>query len=221
MTESLLTSKTLVFITGIEGSGTTLLLRLLNELPGYVALGGNFFDPCYARVAARLNQLTERLWRLPYPTGHERESLLARVSETELPDEITHVILKRSFPFLDIHHFPHLPDVPLMASSARIIAIRRSIAANERSILRRRFEDERSAAIWRSREAAKRLAQQLQAIPRGEIHDLSYEHLIEPRRKAAELSRLAAFLGLPARDLQALGHMITGPTSDNPDRPTG
>jgi hypothetical protein len=216
-----LNSKSLIFITGVEGSGTTMLLRMLNELPGYASLGGNFFDPGQEAIAARLNDLTGRLWRIPYLAGQRRNLLLDEIRNCELPDHVSHVVYKRSFPFLDARHYPCLRDVFLIAESARIIIIKRAIDANARSILRRGFESDLAAATRRSREAVRRLHEQAIALPGDRVLDLTYEHLIDAARKAAEVSRLAAFLGLPAPELLALARMITGPTGDGPEKIVG
>lgn len=66
--ENYLSSKKFVFITGVEGSGTTMLLKVLDNLEECVAMGGNYFPQYVYNSAEQLNSLTKKLWSYPPPT---------------------------------------------------------------------------------------------------------------------------------------------------------
>lgn len=201
-----------LFITGVEGSGTTMMLKLLDSLPDIAVLGGNYWTPELASEASHFNALTEQLWnRKAPPNDIEREEIFQDIRHFPVPGNARLVVHKRSCPFLDPFHLPDLSDVARFTPHARLLVMRRDPDANTRSILRRGFEKEKERATARTGMALQALDTQLKdnPVPTMQIY---YEEIISPEKKAAILRNLAGFLGLDPMSLAAKADMITGPT---------
>ena len=94
-------TRKLIFIGGAEGSGTTVLLRLLSAPDGCVSLGGNFQKlPDHPR---RRNRSPTYSWRLTvgYGTGNFHSRSTRKVAEIGVPQPIASWLLRhmRNCPF--------------------------------------------------------------------------------------------------------------------------
>lgn len=202
-----------LFITGIEGSGTTMMLKLLDAVAEVAVLGGNYWTPELGKEAHALNKLTAKLWNEKKICSRaEKKEIFEKIRELELPSHYTHVVHKRSFPFLDTNHFPHLVDCKKMARFCRILNMRRDHAANSRSILRRGFESDNEMAAMRTETAVKRLEIELEALGIDGIMHIDYESVIDIYHKDKLLGKLADLLDLDSSMLKRNAHIITEPT---------
>jgi len=101
-----------IFIIGVEGSGTTMLSRILGEQPNCVSILGNYIseiiknDTHAIRLAQQLNIKTQDLWDTISDLDHYNDAKMAipeiiEELETYLYKNynITHFVYKRSSPF--------------------------------------------------------------------------------------------------------------------------
>lgn len=217
---AILASSNFLFVTGIEGSGTTMMLKLLNALDEVAVLGGNYWSPSLAELAGRLNSLTEALWG-PELVGRpsDREAIVDQIRALEIPAGYTHVVHKRSFPFLDSQHVPVLEEARSFAEQCGLLVMRRMLDANTRSILRRGFERETVKAQQRTYMAHAHLERQLAKLDTPWM-EIAYEDIIDTAKKPVILSNLALRFALDQQAVLAQAELITGPTfnpHENPD----
>lgn len=170
-----------------------------------IALGGNYFSPPtpdYNTEAQclHLNSLTESLWRysIPLQSG-QRKIILDEISGLSVPDKFTHVIYKRSYPFKNMNYFPNLKDLGEITHNARVIILRRSLAENAASILRRKFVATIEDAIERINLANKVISKQLKILDGMRVLEISYADLVAS--PVDILDRIEAFLEFPKMSL--------------------
>jgi len=207
-----LSSKNFVFIAGVEGSGTTILLELLSQVDGFIALGGNYYTPEFDVQRKQLNEWTKELWRYPQRIRAVRkEAVLKEISELSLPEDVSHVLYKRSYPFTDQRYFPNLLDLKKFSSSLKLIVMHRNLRSNARSMLRRGFEKTIEKAQQRAIKGREILDAQLREFD-GSMVEISYENLIGDQ-KEQELRKIEEFLNLPDDSLVSHKERITGPSA--------
>lgn len=208
-----LSNKTFIFIAGVEGSGTTIVLKLLSQVDHAIALGGNYFTPGYENPSKQLNALTQQLWHYPHELAlPAKRALIEEIRSIELVKDIQSIVYKRSYPFSNPNYYPDLRDVLAFSDNRKFIIMRRDIRDNARSMLRRGFESSFDKALVRAKNAEALLAQQLASMDSQCYIELQYEALISSS-KNEELKRLEQFLSFAPDLLVAHNTMITGPTS--------
>jgi hypothetical protein len=211
-----LSSKIFVFIAGVEGSGTTMLLTLLDNLDYGVALGGNYFPKIVSATALSLNTLTQTLWKYPRINQiQEREFILQQIRNLPVPNTISHAIYKRSYPFGSSDYYPELNDVLHFASHVKIIIMRRHFKECVFSILRRNFEQDVKKAIERIGEGFEVITYQILKYQNTNLIEINYDDILEPGKKEAILYNLEKYLEVREGDLVSRKNMITKPTAKN------
>jgi hypothetical protein len=208
-----LSASKLVFIAGVEGSGTTLLQEVINELPYAPAFGGAFYRLQVSEAAKRLNKITEALWAYPHrPQAEDKQTLIKQAREIGIPDSASHVVYKRSYPFKNRSYYPDLADIPLLSDDYKIVVLTRDLERNAKSILRRQFVPTMEEAIQRSQEGYELLKQQLEANPHLTVLSVRYEDLVDPNLTAQLLTQVEAFIGFTPGALVAHQKKIGKPT---------
>jgi hypothetical protein len=202
-----------LFIAGVEGSGTTLMLKLFDKIPGYASLGGNYFSEGYQDTGARLNELTEKLWRLPRPSAQKHREILTSINNLTVEKDINTIVYKRSYPFSGPSFIPHLEDIPLICKDHRIILMRRHFFENVNSILRRNFEDSIDNALSRISLGYQNLYKQIHSLTKSseEFLTIDYQRLVDANSKQSEITQIIGFLDLPPRYLDTWSQMIGKP----------
>jgi hypothetical protein len=190
-----------IFIAGAEGSGTTVLLRLLSSPPGYVSLGGSHFK--YPRAAKELvgafDAANHRLWDRKESFAAHAQARLdwhaanAAILASPIFAGVTRFFFKRSFPF-DAprdQYAPDMWDIYDLWRDARTIVIYRDPRAAAYSAFRRGFDtDIRRIAVVCS-EQLTWIAAQVSAIGRERFTIVSYSELcVEPLKALAPLAAL-------------------------------
>jgi len=211
--DALTPKKRLLFLAGAEGSGTTMLLRLLAAPPRCAAIGGNYFKlpdtPSARPLADAFNTANARLWdRRQDLTGEvaafsECQEALMAIAASDAYAEAEVLVAKRSFPFggEGDRYSPDLWQVLGMLPKTRVVAIYREPCAATFSALRRGFDTDLSRLARRCAEQLTWLAAQLRAIGPEAARVVSYEALC--RHPEAELTRLSAFCDLPLEAMLA------------------
>jgi hypothetical protein len=200
-----------VFIVGAQGSGTTVLTRILSGPDCAVALGGNYVtiprdDREAFALVEQFDEVNAALW--DRRAGHERSGALRREMRrivdalVGLPRHagVSHVVYKRSAPFFGGDRYrPDLTDLMTAFADLRVIAIYRDPRPATCSALRRGYADNLRHCAVISEEQLTYLAAQLATLPASLWRLTSYERLCaEPH---ATLEALAAFCGLPRAEV--------------------
>ena len=205
--------KRFIFLGGAEGSGTTLLLRLLSAPTTCTSLGGNYFKipehPAAKPLTDAFNAAHADLSDRSLPLA---EHLAARAAWHAATDAICAspafsehdvLVFKRSFPFGadgDLRT-PDLWQAVDLIADTRIVVIYRDPCASSYSALRRGFDTDLRRLALRCAQQLTWLAGQLQAIGPGVARVVNYAGLC--KSPEGILARLAAFCDLPATALQA------------------
>lgn len=211
--DSLLAGRTFTFIAGAEGSGTTLLLRLLSSPDTCCSLGGNYQkvpdSPAARDLATQFEQANRAAWNDTVSFAEHEQAIdafaksMARVLASREFDGQTHLFFKRSFPFGNKQSgrfTPDLWDLHDLLPRAKFIAIYRQPPAACYSALRRQFDNDlRRLAVACSWQLTW-LAAQLRQLPPTQTRVVSYEALCESPE--ATLAPLADFCGIPAPSLR-------------------
>jgi hypothetical protein len=210
---SLLEGRRFIFIAGAEGSGTTLLLRLLSSPPGCCSLGGNYQKlpdaPEARELAAQLIQNNNAAWDTTLSFAEHDAAVrqfgatLAQILGSRHFVGQTHFFFKRSFPFATPkgRFTPDLWDLVNLVPGARFVAIYREPRAACFSGLRRGFDtDLRRLAVVCSAQLTW-LAAQVRELDPARRRVISYERLCED--PVHVLGNLARFFELPPESLRA------------------
>lgn len=206
-----------LFIAGVEGSGTTITLKLLEKLPGHFCLGGKYISDGLQRPGKKLNKLSRKFWRLPRRSDKRREKWIAEAGAIEVPDNVETIIYKRSYPFSRTRFVPDLLDIQNLGKSFKIVLVRRHLFDNVNSIIRRGFERTEEKSLNRIFTGYKHLYQQAREAHQHNypLLIIDYDKLVEPATKIHELSRLSQFLGFDAGGLAQHSVMIKGPKTNS------
>ena len=197
----------LIFIGGAEGSGTTLLLRLLSVPDVCASLGGNFVKVPHhpdARLLVKAFQdANSRLWdRKLSRSDHEKARgdwhvVTEQILHSPAFSGLTHLIFKRSFPFNQPRdrYTPDIWDSLELLLDTRIVIIYRNPCATTFSAFRRGFDsDLRRLAVVCS-EQLTWLAGQARAIGPDFVRIISYASMCED--PITTLASLTEFCGIP------------------------
>lgn len=201
------------FIAGAEGSGTTVLLRLLSA-PGVASsLGGNFVKPPAHPSALPLVQAFDvanrHLWDRKAPFrdhAYARErwgEALDDILAAEAFADISRLFFKRSFPFgrERDRYVPDLWDIVDLWPEALLIVIYRDPRASSYSNLRRGFDTDLRRLAVACSEQLTWIAGQVRAIGRENVAVVSYTELC--RDPVGVLTPLAARCALPWAEIEA------------------
>ena len=200
--------KRLIFIAGAEGSGTTLLRRLVAAPDGCASFGRdiakNLDHPEAMALFTGFEAVSRRLWdRLLTLPEHEQarqewHRIAALMAASSGFAAATHFVMKRSFPFGPTQEraCPDLWDVLALPIEARIVTIYRDPCAATYSALRRSFDTDLHRLAVRCANHLIFLAGQMRAIDPARRRIISYPALCAA--PAAVLEPLAEFCGLPA-----------------------
>jgi hypothetical protein len=210
-------SKRLIFIAGVEGSGTTVLLRILSAPASCASLGGNFLrlpgHPEAKRLARAFAVANQSQWdRTNALQAHlqARSAMASRlraIVQSGAFADRNCLLFKRSSPFgTPCDRFlPDLWDVLELMEDVRIVISYRDPCAAAYSALRRFGGNLRQVAVATADNLTS-LGAQAQAIGPERVHILSYRALCD--RPDAVLGRLAQFCGLPLEALREAGSAV-------------
>ena len=208
----------LIFIAGVEGSGTTVVLRILSAPAACASLGGNFLrlpdHPDAKRLASAFAAANQAQWDR---TNALQAHLRARAATASRLREIVQspafadrncLVFKRSSPFGKPRDrfVPDLWDALELMDDVRIVISYRDPRAAAYSALRRFGGDLRQVAVATADNLTS-LAAQAQAIGSERVHVLSYRSLCD--RPEVALGPLAQFCGLPLEALREAGRAVS------------
>lgn len=216
----------LTFVAGAEGSGTTLLLRLLSVPATSASLGGNHFKIPAADEAQRLAEgfkwASSTVWdrTLSFAENHEGRrkwrAAWADILASEAFAGISHYLFKRSFPFGKPHgqFVPYLWDVADVCGDVNFIIIYRDPRASTYSALRRGFDQDLRRLALMCSEQLTSLSAQARTLPEDRLHVLSYRRLCSHPSETIE--RLLVALDLDGEGIrQAAARELPEPMIDD------
>ena len=200
-------SRKLIFIGGVEGSGTTVLLRLLSAPDGCASLGGNFQKlpnhPDAKSLADSFMAANSRVWdrKLSFEE-HEKSrqdwrTAMDCILTASSYAETVRFVFKRSFPFANPRdqYTPDLWDIFALFPDCRIVLIYRDPRAATYSAFRRKFDTDIRRLAVVCNEQLTWLAGQVRAIGLEQVRVISYARLCA--NPEAALERIACFCSIP------------------------
>ena len=210
-------NKTFIFIAGVEGSGTTMLLEFLAQPSFAVSLGGLYVSPGYKRHRKKIRAASGYFWDITEKrTPQEIEEKKEIIRNIKIPKNITHLVFKRSFPFGEVKNLPNLVDVLDFAHKVKIVVIDRSLKSCVASIRRREFTPSIEESAQRIKKGRIHLEQGLANIDKKYYEVFSYEDFIKDPH--AYLDRLESFLEYPKGSLAPfVSSTIRRPTKEAQD----
>lgn len=200
-----------IFIIGAEGSGTTMLKRILSHPKAVIGLKTN---PAQIRkenetahlLVQQIDKTIKQLW------DRQASSQAYQQAKVDLPrffdklfgldiySQTSHIVFKKSTPFgLKGKHRPDLSDLVDLFPKLRIVVIYRDPKAATYSALRRGFTDDIKQAARSCEEHLTYLSSQLQTLEPSMYHIINYEKFCAQPRQL--LDRLAEFCQLSADEL--------------------
>lgn len=204
-----------IFIAGVEGSGTTLMSRLLAAPKSCASLGGLYVKTPPSEDATRLVEKFQTanrvVWDREASFSEKREArrTLRAVWQQMLGAPsfagITHFVFKRSFPFGNPHgrHVPNLQDIDDIIGNVQFTVMYRDPRAASYSTLRRGFDNDLRRLAVLCSEHLTLLSAQAQTIPESRLKVVSYSELcLRPAETTApliasfELDRDAVYQGI-------------------------
>jgi hypothetical protein len=207
-------AKRLIFIAGAEGSGTTLLLRLLAAPNICAALGGNYrklpAGPDAAALTNIFDAANQRAWDRTLSFAEHAQAIAdwrqaadAIAASPHFADR-SRLIYKRSYPFGAPRgrFVPCLPDIADHFEDSRVIAIYRDPRAASYSALSRGFDTDIRRLAVVCAEQLTLLAAEIRTLPPERVRVVNYSALLS--QPEAVLDGLYAFCGIPADNLRAI-----------------
>lgn len=204
-----LSKKKLIFITGNEGSGTTMLSRFLSQPEFSISLTAFSYSAGYHWQSWIINSCTKKMWNIE---GKEKsgntpskkavsDALLKMViRDILIQRKVTHVALKRSYPFGDNKHFPLLKDLFDCSSWVKILIMNRDLKACAASVLRRRMVKTIKQAAHRVKYGRLKLMSELKSVDEKFYMIISYEDFIKD--PLGLCNKIENFIDYPAKSLQ-------------------
>ena len=213
-----LRSRRFVFVTGVAGSGTNLLLDLLSSPTFALALGGNYVSPDRPDYECsvyfnQINALTRRLWANEKPRRSETARIKRAINGLPVPEDGTHVAYQRSYPFWAKLHRPRLADVLDLGRSSRIIVLERDLRKCAASILRRNYATTIEEAAARVDRAWRTLRDQIARLPSGVSLTIQYDDLVGDQH--ASTAVIEAHFGYPSGSLPPYLALVGLPTRES------
>ncbi len=203
----------MIFVAGAEGSGTTLLRRLLAAPECCAGFGRDIAKmpdhPDAHALFSAFESANRPLWDRELDlAAHDRARqewfrLAEAMASSPAFADVTHFVIKRSFPFTGAAYrfCPDLWDILDLPLDGRIVAIYRDPCAAVYSAFRRGFDTDLYRLAMRSANFLMVLAGQLRAIEPARRLIISYAELC--RAPAAMFDRVGPFCGLPAAPILA------------------
>jgi hypothetical protein len=220
----------LVFIAGVEGSGTTLLNKLISESKNAMSITHHDYLQAekvsmpdngmripgvnhvrnfqHFTTVKKFNRLVNKIWQFPYSNNQDKKSqTLMRLCNLKIPVSIYNVVIKRSYPSgTQGIIFPNLADLFCMSKNVKIIHLKRNLKKNASSVLRRGFVNTIEDSIERVKHANRLLESQLDLLENAEILTITYEDLLENKHNT--LAKIENFLGCEPGELKRLSFWI-------------
>lgn len=213
--------KNLIFITGIKGSGTTMMAELLSVPDFSVGVGFDYITPGCESYAKIIREAVQYMWNI---STNKNPRKIAEIKETirnlTFPENIKYVILKCSFPFMNKHipfkkltNFPSLLDLFDLNSATEFIIMKRDPKRCAVSGLRRNHVDSIIKSAHRTEEGIIRLETELKKINKSLYRIVPYKKVLKKQKKYLE--NLENFINFPPCSLQNRSDIISLPTKES------
>jgi hypothetical protein len=205
--------KRLIFIAGAEGSGTTLLRRLLAAPECCACIGRDIAKmpdhPEAQPLLASFERISQLLWDRAQPMADRMRAQQdwartgAALASSPAFADVSHFIVKRSYQFggIPYRYCPDVCDLFDLPFETRIVAIYRDPCAATYSALRRGFDTDLYRLAARAANFLAVLAGQVRSVEPDRRHLLSYASLCAAPGHA--FGPLARFCELPEAPIRA------------------
>jgi hypothetical protein len=204
--------RTILFLSGAEGSGTTMLARILSNAGQVMTISGKHHtitreaDREAFKLLKRFNRMTKFLWdRRGTVENHlqakkKMVEVIKDFAALERYQHITHFLLKRSAPFYKGDRYrPDAADVLDLFPDVRMIMTYRDPRASTFSALRRGFAGNLREAAVVCEEQLTYISAQLATLSTAQYRVIPYEAFCASPEKFTP--DLAAFCGFSTEAL--------------------
>lgn len=185
--------------------------NLFKDVPGFVTLTYGAFSEGYDAAVQSLDDYTRYLWRISCWPRWRRRKVLQAIGDIEIPEQVSYVVWKRSFPFWSPKYYPKFSDVLACSEKARLVVMSRELPSCAASLLRRNLGRDIQNAAHRTLKARQALLHELTHLSQESFFIVDFDRLITSPREG--LTQMAAFIGCPAEALTAQIHSIGTPTA--------
>lgn len=210
----------LVFIVGVEGSGTTMMSRILGTTSDVEVVLGNYNSlressaldlrelPETATAMGTVAASTKTVWDRNADfadVATAKQELIAATNillSTEELGTTSHIVYKRSAPFfVGDRHRPDLLDIAELFADVKILVMTRDPKSSTYSAYRREFVDNLRHGAIVCEEQLLLLSAKLEVLPEEQRLVVSYERFCSEPEYC--LGRVAAFCHLDAGRLKS------------------
>lgn len=211
--------KKFVFLAGAEGSGTTLLLRLLSAPTVCSSIGYNHTKvpplPGAEVLAEKFSRASVALWDRKLSFREHEDALfnwqmsLEEILASEAYREQQFLVFKQSFPYEQPRdrYTPDIWDALELLPNTQIVVIYRDPRAATYSAFRRGFDSDLRRLAVGCAEQLTWIAGQVQAIGPDRVSIVSYSALCSSPRNV--MAQLCQNLGIPPEEILSLTEMET------------
>lgn len=216
-------NKRLIFVAGAEGSGTTLLRRLLAAPDCCASIGRDIAKlpdhPGARPLFAAFEAASQKLWDRAQPLADHQHAqqewhrLAAEMATSPAFAGVTRFVLKRSYPFggEQYRFCPDLWDMVDLPLELRVVAVYRDPCAATYSALRREFDTDLYRLAARCANFLNVLAGQLRSIEPARRHLVSYAKLCAvPDQVFPPLARFCGLLEAPIQNAARAEGLLPG-----------
>jgi len=214
----------IILVAGVEGSGTSIMERLIGAHQGVLQTKHTYEHPLERpncdriellqriSVSWRIHAALDRLWetRPPCP-DHSRLDEISTLQDIRIPEKITHAVIKRSYPSGRAGTIiPVIQDLQKVGSDLKVVSMKRSIDETMASILRRRFVMNEVAAKQRGSAGLTSLNAQLNKINSEDMLVIEYHELVS--NVSSVCRQLEEFLGFEHGSLSKYECLVVSPS---------
>jgi len=183
----------IIFVAGIEGSGTGLVKRLLCAPDDVLDTDHQIYSDRERPNVTRLEflqrisicwqvaDILHRLWETDNGANEvERSCLRTMLANIKVPKNIKSLVIKRSYPSGRAGTIvPRLSDLIEIASNVKIVNINRLMSERNASNLRRKFVSNLIDAEKRTARVKVILEKQLAGVRKEDIYNCEYHDLLD------------------------------------------
>jgi hypothetical protein len=213
----------IIFVAGIEGSGTSIMERLIGSHHAVLQTKHTYEHPLERPDCDRIELLQrisvswsiqtalERLWetRPPCP-DHSRLDQISSLRNIRIPEKTTSAVIKRSYPSGRAGTIiPVMQDLEKIGSGLKVVRMKRSVDETMASILRRGFVMHDIAAKQRCSAGLVSINAQVNKLNSENVLCIEYDELVS--NVSSVCRKLEQFLGFGYDSLSEYECLVVSP----------
>ncbi len=215
----------IVFVAGVEGSGTSIMERLIGAHPSVLQTKHTYEHPLERpdcgriellqriSVSWKIQRILDDLWETrPTCPHHSRLTALSMLRKIKTPDTTVSTVIKRSYPSgRPGTIFPVIQDLAELGSGLKVVRMERPADETMASILRRKFVTDEAAAKQRSLDGLALVNAQVDKLDPKDLLVIEYHELVS--NVSTVCQELEQFLGFRCGSLAEYESLIESPSA--------